>query len=181
MVSFAAELQSRVDAQHHGAFATRRAAAAGAGPASSKGVPKLFPKPVPKPTVPAAKPKPQAKATKRSEPPNMQPAQGPRKKQAPNPAAEAAPVDVNMNSLGVEILSAFGEAKKAHKTNVYESIFTIMNVDKPLYQIVTKRRKDGASAGSQDTEAVIKPPLSKTIGKTRLRSVPNIKTAFGLP
>ena len=140
-------------------------------------------KPIPKPAVPAAKPKPQAKATKRAAPPKMQPPQGPRKKQAPSPAAEAAPVDVNMNSLGVEILKGFGEAKKAHKTNVYESIFTIMNVDKPLYQIVTKRRKDGASAGSQDTEVnfALHSPLHKILKKTKLRSVPDIKRAFDLP
>jgi len=173
--------------------AAAAAAQAAAKPASQRAVKfapalapapaKRMPKPIPKPAVPATKPKPQAKATKRPAPPNMQPAQGPRKKQAPSPAAEAAPVDVNMNSLGMEILNGFGEAKKAHKTNVYESIFTIMNVDKPLYQIVTKRRKDGASAGSQDTEVniALHSPLHKILKKTKLRSVPDIKRAFDLP
>jgi hypothetical protein len=168
------DVRRRIERQR--ADAQRLAVAAAKGHASAK----PMPKPIPKPAVPAAKPKPQAKATKRAAPAKIQPPQGPRKKQAPSPAVEATPMDADMNSLGMEILDAFGEAKKAHKTNVYESIFTIMNVDKPLYQIVTKRRKDGKSAGLQDTEAVIKPPLSKTIGKTRLRSVPNIKTAFGL-
>jgi hypothetical protein len=115
-------------------------------------------------------------------PATIKPAQGPRKKQAPSPVAEpeCALVGVDMRALGTEILNAFGEAKKAHKTNVYQGISAITNTDKPLYSIVTKRRKDGVSAGAQDSEVYIKPPLSKAIGKSRLRSNPNIKAAFRL-
>jgi len=166
--------------------ASRRTVKFAAGPASTKAVPKPLPKPIPKPTVPAAKP--QAKATKRSAPPNMQPAQGPRKKQAPspaaNPAAEAATEGVNLKALGREILAAYEAAKATYKTNRYDAENTpILNAQASLYHIETKRRKDGKSAGQQDTDVLfaLHSPLHKILKKTKLRSLPDIKRAFDLP
>lgn len=165
-VSFASELQSRVDAQHHGAFAARSAAAANPKP-------KFAPKPVAMPQV---------KAVKRSAPPNMQPAQGPRKKQAPSPAAAAAMEGVDLKALGHEILAAFNAAKRMHKRNVYDANNSpILSMGSVLYRVVTKRRMDGVSAGTEDTHVNIYAPLKGAIiGKLPLRSRVTIEKAFGI-
>jgi len=156
-------------------------------PAPALAPAKRMPKPIPKPAKPVPNPKP-PKATKRPAPPNMQPAKGPRKKQASEIDAtndrEKFFTDGEWRALGTEILCAYDAAKAAYKTNVYDAENTpLLNAQTSLYHIDTKRRMDGKSAGQQDTDVLfaLHSPLHKILKKTKLRSVPDIKRAFGLP
>ena len=92
--------------------------------------------------------------------------------------------DDGWRALGVDILTKYQAAKAAYKTNQYDAENTpLLNAQAPLYHIKTQRRADGKSAGQQDTDVHFAPhtTLHKILKKTKLRSVPDIKRAFGLP
>jgi hypothetical protein len=136
----------------------------------------LAPPPLPRPIKREAPPPPP--------PPKPSP---PKKKQR---VATDAPVDhgkfftdEEWHVLGMEVLLAYEAAKAAYKTNEYDTVMRILNTDTSLYRIETKRRKDGKSAGQQDTDVLfpLHSPLHKILKKPKLRSVPDIKRAFGLP
>ena len=91
--------------------------------------------------------------------------------------------DDEWRALGVDILTKYQAAKVTYKTNKYDAENTpILNAQAPLYHIKTQRRADGKSAGQQDTDVHFAPhsPLHKILKKTKFRSVPDIKRAFGL-
>jgi len=91
--------------------------------------------------------------------------------------------DDEWRALGMEILSAYQAAKATYRTNRYDAENTpLLNVQTSRYHIETKRRTDGKSAGQQDTDVhfALHSPLHKITKKTKLRSVPDIKRAFGL-
>ena len=91
--------------------------------------------------------------------------------------------DDEWRALGVNILTKYQAAKATYKTNKYDAENTpILHAQAPLYHIKTQRRADGKSAGQQDTDVhfTLHSPLHKILKKTKLRSVPDIKRAFGL-
>ena len=154
----------------------------------SAGKPQLLTEPErPKPKKQLAPPPPPRRPIIKREAPPPPPRPSPPKKQR---VATDATVDHKefftddeWNLLGMEVLLAYEAAKAAYKTNVYDAVMRILNAETTLYRIETKRRKDGKSAGQQDTDVLFElhSPLHKILKKTKLRSVPDIKRAFGLP
>lgn len=159
-------------------------------------------KPVPAPAPPPAEAVPNPKPAKRrasasavwqKEAKKVR-KEGPRAP-APPPASAAAPAattwatsgsftDDDWRALGMDILTKYQAAKAKYKTNKYDAENTpILNAQSPLYHIKTQRRVDGKSSGQQDTDVhfALHSPLHKILKKTKLRSVPDIKRAFGLP
>ena len=79
-------------------------------------------------------------------------------------------------ALANEMVSDFVGAKDPLR--VFDSSNTLVYTTKSLYRVVVKRRKDGKSAGKQDIVIHLDKSLHKRIGKSVLRSVPEIMRTF---